>query len=560
MPKITEAQKQFILEQSYRDSFFFYREVLGYKDSLTEWVNEKGKKESRILKGDQYGISPLGPHAQMVDLLQNGGNSVLLLTPRGSYKSSVAEVFCVEQITKNRNVRILYAMETFQQSRKKLKAIRNILEHNEVLNDAFGKFKSRDWSDSQFTVAGRTKHGLADPSMTAGSVGTNLTGAHYDIIILDDIVTPDSVKSDVGIKNTQDYFAMVEPYLDPGGKLIVIGTRYADADLYGDIKRTMDDEFNILEIDCGFDMEVEKGGKLFLTGGPKFVHLTHDVLSAKLRKMGSAAFASQYQLRCLSSDAQIFRREHFKQIQWAEWMKRLRGFILTDTAVKTEDKGCFGVIAMVALDSNNVAYLLDLKVGRWAPFDYVDELFSVYDNWNGKVKVAHVMMENVTMNETFLAIIKEEQRKRGTSFTMRKVPRADRNKEHRIARLQGRMEQGKFYVVNTITQTFQDGQAVRDLYRNYGHKENGISLPSGELVDQFIRFPVGTHNDIPDALADIDALDSKGYRMCNGEGDGGAVESPMDNGRIIPNQRGRRRQPMRSGSRWSGLVGRINRG
>lgn len=568
----TEEEKAYIRERARGDSFYFAREILGYKDSLVEWRDESGRKCGGKKEGEEYGISPVGEHATMVGGFNSPSRRVLLQAPRSSYKSTVATAWIVQQIAENRNVRVLYSMETYHQAQKKLRSIKAHFEENELLREVYGEFVNKNqWSNTMFTVAGRTKIGLADPTVTAGAVGTNLTGAHFDIVILDDIVTFDNVRTQDSVEKIREYFGMVEPLLDPGGKMMVVGTRYSDGDLYGDIEREMSDEFEIIKIDCGFDIQKDGEGKVFLApkredGKPAFVHLTKEVLESKLRTMGTVQFSSQYLNKCLSADAQIFFRKHFKVMRWQPWMKRLRGYILTDTAVAVNADACFSVIAFVALDSNNCAYLMDLRVGRWDPYKFVTELFSCYDVWSSRSNVHKVMMEDIALNRTFEAMIKDEQRKRGVRFHIEKIKKGGAgataaSKEQRIARLHGRFEDSRFVVVNDYMPShYTDGSKRKELWNPTGTKEKPgwPSQPTGELVNQFIRFPVYTHNDIADAIADIDAVDTKGRRYCNGAGDSGP-EDGFGYGNMRPRKGGPRPMGPTGKDKWSTLARRVGR-
>lgn len=79
------------------------------------------------------------------------------------------------------------------------------------------------------------------------------------------------------------------------------------------------------------------------------------------------------------------------------------------------------------------------------------------------------------------------------------------------------MSKGRFYVMDSVPTLYHDLGKQKTLWDPEGFKtEDGSFLPEGELVMEFIRFPVYGKNDIPDALADIDAMDRNGSRLCHG--------------------------------------------
>lgn len=569
--KLDDRQREYMRNMGLKDPIYMAREILGLDKSKIEWRDAAGKKRGATKEGDEYGVSRHGPHRDMMKLLESDELYKMLQAPRSSYKSTIATAWIIQQIVRNPDVRILYAMDTFTQSKKKLSQIKQHLESNELLIALYGDMKGSDWSKVQFTVSNRTDPSVADPTFTAGAVGTNLTGSHFDIVILDDIVTPDNVKTEAGIQTVREYFEMVDPFIDPGGREIVIGTRYADGDLYGHIEREMKDEFEILKLECGMEVVKDENGREGLAGEPLFPALTKDFLLSKLRRMGSKAFTSQYLNRCLSSDEQLFFREQFSYTGWEDWMGSMRGFICTDTAVTTHSKGCLSVVAVVGLDAANVAYLFDLKVGRWAPFTFVEELLETFQQWSGKIQINKVLMEDTTLNQTFRAMILDGQQERGLRMNICAVPRgqSDGSKDQRIESLQGRFEQRRFVVVDEgVPRFFQNGAERAILWDAQGFRdETGVAMPCGELVDEFIRFPVGVRKDIPDALADIDATDKNGRRVCNGSGTKrefhdrnrgpGASMSPID----FPSSRNEllERQRNMSAGKWSRLTRRMKR-
>ena len=545
-------------EEALSDTIDFCREVLNYKDSHTEWVDDDGKMHAEVSEGDEYGISHHTPHQEMADVLDS--NDKLrkhIEAPRGSYKSTEVIGWAVKEVLKNPNTRVLYAMETFKEAKKKIGAIQQIFETNENIEALWGDLRTKNWGKDNFTIAGRTKV-LSDPTFMAGGVDVNITGAHFDIIILDDIVQWANVRTAEGIQKVRDFFNMCIPLLDPGGKLVVVGTRYHDADLYGSIIREMADEFEILILDCGFEVIKDKDGNEELKGESIFPHLTKDVLSKFLKVMGSRDFASQYLNKCISSSMQLFHRRQFKYIEWDEGMTRFKYYIFTDTATGASDDGCYSVAMLVGIDGIGNSYLIDGEVGRFAPYTFVEKLFGLHSRWDEKINISKVVMEQIGLNHVFLSMIEREMIEKQVRLTIEPTSRgiSDGSKTQRIQGLQGRFEQGRFYVCDTFPRYFNDGKETRELFSPFGYvDEDGGRLPSGELVEQFIRFPVGTFKDIPDALADLEYRGKDGRSICQGMG---KKARERDSG-VVPLLRNLgRKSPQRVGNRWQRISGRID--
>ena len=513
-----------------RDTIYFARNVLGLTKSKIEWteiVDGKEKKRGEVREGPEYGINDLGPHKDMAALLNSGPGALHLEAPRDSYKSTLCLAWLAQQIVKDPNVRILYLMDTKKESIKKYTLLRNWLTKSPMIK------KLWPWLDIDyggrasglFTVLGRTDASISDPTCEASGVDSDFTGSHRDIIVMDDPVNFQNIKTKEGIEKVRSVFDAVQHLLDPGSTLVVIGTRYGDSDLYNDILTEMRDEFEILVLDCGMKLIQDDESKVWkLEGTPSFKHLNETVLYTKLRRTNHMEFSAQYLNKCLAANLQIFFREQFQPIPWEPgFMRKLRYYLLTDTATTASEDGCFTSLAVVGLDAADNAYLVDLKVGRWPPYQVVSKICDMFEHWSfeKQCKISKVLFERVSLNAVFLPILESEMHTRQIRMRLVWTERraADPNKLQRIQASSGRFERRGFYVVNTVDRYFHDGTRTRELWNPAGYVgEDGVRLPSGELVDQYIRFPVGKYVDIPDCLGDLDAVDRDGRRICAGAG------------------------------------------
>lgn len=527
-----ERHLDYMREMAERDFFYFSREVLGFKDSKISWreknASGKWKRCQRIASGDRYGISRYGPHSQMVQLLLSDSEYKHLEAPRGSYKTTLTMCWLIWLVLKDRNLRVLYLMDTMPEAKKKVRAIREQIEKNEMIALLWPDFQVESKGEKgAFTVSGRTKLGIVDPTFEAGGVDSDMTGSHRDIIVMDDVVNFLNIRTAEGILKTRAYFDMAQPLLDPGGTMLVIGTRYDDSDLYGDILRTMDladgGEWECLVLSCGMKLVQDENKFWVLTGKPTFAHLDEHVLTSKLRSMDHVRFSSQYLNRCQSSEEQIFFRYQFGYEAYDErWMLKMRWHIVTDTSTSEKEKSCYRVVGLVGLDSVDTAYLADLRVGRWPPQDTPKVICDLFEEWTAKgCKVAQVLMENISLNQQIRPQLEAEMRLRQIQFRITAVPRgtSEPSKQQRIGGLALRFEQGRFRVLDTVPRFFNDGHQNRELFDPAGFQDDtGARAPSGELVDEFIRFPRARFNDIPDALADIDYTAKNSRRYCMGSG------------------------------------------
>ncbi len=117
------------------------------------------------------------------------------------------------------------------------------------------------WRRNRFNVAG-APGGRLEASLQHFGVDKPATGGHYDLVILDDLVNHINSSSPDGIAKVKACFRQVSPLLVNGGQLIVLGTRYADDDLYGWILREMADVFRVVTFDAGCDVVLHCNGDL----------------------------------------------------------------------------------------------------------------------------------------------------------------------------------------------------------------------------------------------------------------------------------------------------------
>ncbi len=500
------------------DTGFYARHVAEFDYDETEGDDGFPVKGNRPFGG----IRSTGSHYESTAFLDKPGGRKLMLEPRGSYKSTKLETYCCRHVSRDRDTTILYMMATEEMAKTKVRDMGRILLSDRSIN-TFGPMKGKKWSDSQIFVSGRS-HNVAENVANIKAVGrdSDFTGSHYRIIILDDIVNWDNVRNSDQLEKTLDVFKMVIPLLDPGGILIVVGTRYVEQDLYGHIIRNMP-SFDILNQGCGMEVKREESGKWVLEGEPRYEHLTKEHLQNVFETMclegNPADFVSQYQNSIMSSAEQLFSRQQFRVMRRYEtWLDDCRAYILTDTATSTSEKACYSVAALILLDFRDNAYLVDLRVGRMKPWEFVGEFIDLIEKWSPRFMIHGATFEKIGLNDTYQAMITEELRRRGRSIRLVGISRgtADAKKERRIARLQGRFSTGRFWVVDDPSiRTFTDLGQNFPLFDPEGYRdEDNMPWPDGELVKEFVFFPRYGRNDIADAIADIDAVDAKGKRFC----------------------------------------------
>lgn len=210
------------------DLEFLYREICGYT------------RFNKELHGNYSGDPDRGVPPGLAWYMANSGPRKLILIPRNHLKSTVITiVWSIQQILKNFDIRICINNAKYDTARDFVQAIQAHLDVGSKLEQIFGSFKSPrlTWNRDSFTIAQRSLP-RAQPTVMAASIDSILNGKHFDLIINDDLVEPNNVKTKEQLQKVIDFHKDCFNQIDKGGTIVDIGTRWAAQDLYGHILNT----------------------------------------------------------------------------------------------------------------------------------------------------------------------------------------------------------------------------------------------------------------------------------------------------------------------------------
>lgn len=188
--------------------------------------------------GDGDGFLP--PHIvdlfEFYDDLERKHDNGVALLPRGSSKTTSFTIGKLShKIAKNPDLRVGLFSNTATQAEAFSRAIRTTISENDKHLAIFGEHgKSPKWTDGEW-IHPLSKHrkGSKDVTVYAQGTGGPIISKRFDVIVMDDILDEENTKSALQMEQTDTWFwKTVKPTLVPGGILIVIGTRWAEGDLY----------------------------------------------------------------------------------------------------------------------------------------------------------------------------------------------------------------------------------------------------------------------------------------------------------------------------------------
>jgi hypothetical protein len=228
----------------------------------------KAKTDPLWLSGNVLGMDLIeNPHRALFNLLPKMQPGLplsklseqikkfMILWPRGLGKTSVSRCYIIQLILNFPNIRVCFLTGGKPLAKLQLAAIKKYFESPtpefrrlfpEYCLKSVKNKKTGEWEDRTFEM-GTTEHFTVPANTSRVSVESTVciitphmvnSGAHFDVIFIDDLVHNDNYKSASALEKCYQDYVDVSPLLDPKGYIFMTGTRYASADTYGRIQET----------------------------------------------------------------------------------------------------------------------------------------------------------------------------------------------------------------------------------------------------------------------------------------------------------------------------------
>ncbi len=457
--KLSPEGKRLLLRYKFKTNFLALTLLLGYKD-IGECHRDK------LIE-----IAKLPPKGQP--------QRRLWLWARGHFKTSlISEAKAVYRIINDVNRRLLVVSYTLDVAKTILK---NIKAHF-VSNDDF-RFFFKDFCPSpskdgkiefgtteQFTIPNRTRN-LKEPTLMCAGVGTNLTGLHFDEMIIDDLVTRDSVTNETQIQASKDYYASLRQLFDNPTIPVedIIGTPYHFADLYQDIIKSQG--FKISNMPAIINGKSTFSERFTLEG---LEAIENDPT------VGPYEFAAQYLLNPINPKDAKFLEKWL--INYDKLPEGLAEYICVDPASTQKKKSDYTVIEHWGVDSKGNHYFIDGIRDKLTSFQRIDLLFEIVSRAKN---LKWVKYEVLGGRHGDLEVINERMHQRKVYFTIKETKGSSAAKKDRIEqRLVGRFNSGIIFFPRTcVHKSIYDGKSY-DFVQQYRL--------------EFLQFPFTEHDDILD--------------------------------------------------------------
>jgi len=453
------------------DLYFLCKEVLGYEQMVPHVHQELCDYTTSVL--------PNHPGISNIEGFDPSKNFLLLLEPRGVFKSSIVTIGLTLQYVLNEpNARILIDSETFSKSKA---FMREIIEHlmgnpkyREIFKAIHGmypfekKSKARLWTDSELILPCRTRP-LKEPTISAAGIDVTKTGMHYDLIIMDDLHSEKNVTNREQIDQVIQHYKLGLALLDPGRPLVVVGTHWDFTDLYQYIIDFQQNRFNILVRGA-----YNEDGSLFF---PE--RLNKEFLDSQRESLGGYLFSCQYLNSPVSDETAVFKRDCIRYKTLEEIKGRPINWYLSVDPSYEGTYSDYAALVLAGMDFQRDIYVRYITRQKMTYGDIINEIFRIYTHRDFQgIKIGRIYLETIATQKSIGVELNNEMKRRNTWLPVEEIRSHKLSKEERIRGLAPFYEFGHIYHIKECPELI-------------------------ELEYELLHFPRGQHDDMIDSLATI---------------------------------------------------------
>jgi len=330
--------------------------------------------------------------------------------------------------------------------------------------------ESPKWSEDDGLIFKRKSNQKESTVEAWGLVDSQPTSKHFDVLIYDDVVTQESVRSPLMQEKVLESFQMSLNLGSQTSRKRMIGTRYHFNDLY---KNIIDN--NICQVR---KHAVTKNGEA--DGEP--VLFDKDKVLQKRRDMGIYIFSTQMLLNPVKDSMKGFRRDWLLFHNLKD-ESGLNIYIIVDPANDKKKKSDFTSMIVVGLSVDQNYYVIDIVRDRLSLTERGDMLFKLHY----KYKPIAVGYERYGM-QTDTSYLRDRMEREKYHFNL--IELFDGlSKTDRIEKLVPIFENGRILLPNQLMKQQSSGK-IEDVIQTF-------------LIDEYDAYPVASHDDCLDALSRV---------------------------------------------------------
>jgi hypothetical protein len=332
--------------------------MLSKLDAASELSTRRSIRRSLSAFCRLCGFEPARHHLLLLEKLEqlatDQTDRLAVFMPPGAAKSTYASIlFAPWYFAQHPDHCVIAASHTAELAEKWGRKVRNMIaEHRLLLDVGLAE-------DSQ--AAGRWETSAGGEYFAAG-VGGSITGRRADLVIIDDPVRSreDAASETIRDKNWEWYKSDLYTRLKPGGRIVLIQTRWHEDDLAGRILAEMEaggDQWDVISLPALAEEDDPLGRAFGEPLWPEWESL--EELERKRRAVGPREWSALYQQRPAPEEGDYFNAAWLKTCDKIPARDILRVYGASDYAV-TADGGDFTCHVVVGVDPERRMYVLDL--------------------------------------------------------------------------------------------------------------------------------------------------------------------------------------------------------
>ena len=399
------------------------------------------------------------------------GDMLYLLVPRGHLKTSLGTYGCsIQDIIRDKTYRIVIRSGEEELPAKVLGLVKHTFMHNPVFREYWGDLTpdrhTALWNKSQMQVSSDARRG-ADPTLSAFGIGTNITGAHGDKAVFDDIVTLQNLNQQPKVMDKVSEVAFV---VDRGFKVLGQGTLYADDDAHSAWIRPGAGAYPFVSFMVASLLDA-RGNPLWDYYTPRLIAKKKAITLTKGRGMGF--WYSQMWNNPFIADDEGFKdewleNEYSGSAEDAVRKYELNVVIACDPGTGKSESAGWATAMVKGQDSDGKRYILDGFYEKLSPDELPVAIVGLCEHWdkisrkNGQGSIRLGLEENNT--KTWLGrAVRNEMRRRGLAWSIEFLKHGNKPKNVRIRTL------GPVYSSRSVL--WPEGEMMR--YAGQWHGEVG---------------------------------------------------------------------------------------
>lgn len=220
----------------------------GFEAAYENQLRYSARNDLRAFAEYVYGLPPFPHHEEIIKVLEDPTRErVLIVAPPNHAKSTVtSNHFLSWYMAKYPENAAILVQQTMTQATETLGAIRSTIQYDDKYQSVFPDAKpdeARGFTREKLFITSRKKLSRPDPNLMASGNGGPIQGRRAELIVVDDLVDEAAVQSEKIMRDTKSWFkTLLLPRLNPGGRCIVICTRWGMNDLAGMLVDDLDFE------------------------------------------------------------------------------------------------------------------------------------------------------------------------------------------------------------------------------------------------------------------------------------------------------------------------------